>query len=471
MVVESTGRLAAVRSCAGTVPLYVYEKDGLLAVASRTADLLRHVPGPHKPDELVWASYSSGCTIVPDNRGFVASSTALPRGHASLCVPSRPSRLVRYFDPTPPRWPEASAARRTEHADRLRELLFSTLESQLDPAGVNLLALSGGVDSSSLGALAAGKLGLAVSTVSMLSPRGEPGEVRERRYVESLHEAVGFRRQVIFNLEFPESLELLRKVPDVGFPVPSSILASLPGVSADEPVSVLFGGEGADEVCGDLVTLPDWSSATSLSGMVRSLRDPAQSRLKDPLRWASWRLLWSLRRPRTYATGRLGDVFAPSIREEYRDVIGRHRAHFARQPEPWRFLSMWRAQDAWVASGWEVASELGIRRSYPFLTREMTELVYDCHPCELVVPGRKKLLKAALDGLVPGSHLYRSDPNVNTLPVPPGDLSWGRPLPDVVTPFVSSRFQDAPGRAPALDCFTLTLLDVAGRSFENLALP
>ena len=58
---------------------------------------------------------------------------------------------------------------------------------------------------------------------------------------------------------------------------------------------------------------------------------------------------------------------------------------------------------------WEGNSTLNLRRSFPFLQREVIELAYACHPAELIRPGHKLLLRRALELDVPAHNLNRAD--------------------------------------------------------------
>ncbi len=58
---------------------------------------------------------------------------------------------------------------------------------------------------------------------------------------------------------------------------------------------------------------------------------------------------------------------------------------------------------------WEMTSALGVRRCFPFVTREVLELAFECHPAELVGPGTKRLLRSALANDVPRFNLERPD--------------------------------------------------------------
>ena len=73
------------------------------------------------------------------------------------------------------------------------------------------------------------------------------------------------------------------------------------------------------------------------------------------------------------------------------------------------YLAMFLERQGFLGMHWEVTSSLGVRRSFPFVTRELLELGFECHPSELVGPGTKRLLRAALAGDVPAINLERPD--------------------------------------------------------------
>ena len=465
---NGSGQAVVVRSCGGLAPFYLYEEDGLVAIATRVADLVRFVPRNLKPDPLVWAAMATGSVVNPDDRGSVTGSRAVPRGCAAVVEPGRRGRFVRYFDPRPARWPAATPERRAEHVTRLGNLVFTALEEELDPTGGNLLTLSGGVDSSTLGALSAGKFGYPVATVSFVPPLGAPEAPSERRYVEGLAETVPFTRQVIVGTDLSTWLETMEMAPPVAFPLVHNAHCILGGLAEEMAVRVVFGGEHADEICGAPITVPDWAMATSPFGLLRSLTSlPSGS--KDLARWAAWRVLWAAKRPRTYHRTAMPAPIAPEIDQEYREW-NRRFTRIVAPRGPWRFLTLWHAMDGWVGIGWEAATAIGARRSTPFLSRASLELVYDCHPSELVGPGPKRLLRDAFDGLVPPANLYRPDRGRTVIPLPDCDaMSWNRPLPEVVHPIVGPVWQGSPARVGFDAAIALTALEVAGRCFEKLS--
>jgi hypothetical protein len=185
-------------------------------------------------------------------------------------------------------------------------------------------------------------------------------------------------------------------------------LCALPSVLAEGDVRVLVGGEFADEVCGSLLTLPDWARSTTLWGLIGGLhRLPVGTR--DLLRWVKHKMLGLVRRPSIPFVADLPEFIWPELRQQYRSWVATRRRLAADEPSARRDLALRTEVDGFVAMNWEAASTLGVRRSFPFFNREVLELAFECHPSELVGPGTKKLLRAALRGDVPEPNLLRAD--------------------------------------------------------------
>jgi hypothetical protein len=58
---------------------------------------------------------------------------------------------------------------------------------------------------------------------------------------------------------------------------------------------------------------------------------------------------------------------------------------------------------------WEGTSPPGARPLLPFFNRETLELAFRCHPRDLLGPGKKRLLRDALQDDVPARNLMRED--------------------------------------------------------------
>ena len=417
---RADGEATVVRSCGGLVPFYLKAAGERCAIGTRLGDFVRYLPDEPRLDPLVNAIWASSWIMFPDGRTFLDGVTILARGHFARL--NGKVQTGRYWDPRPKHSPYPTREQEREHAERLRSLLIEKLRRDLDPEDGNLLTLSGGVDSSSLAALAAGLVGREVWTFTAL-PRKERQDLvgHEMSFIEPLAQQYGFARRWSVHWHERLVLELWHSAPRIVFHVIHPALCSLPGILREAPVRVLFGGEFADAVCGSVFTVPDWARQTS---PIRLLTD-GQMALKNPRAIARWaRVRFAMLRGREplpfprellemdrVSNKPLG-LFHSAVREEYLTWWDGKRKELREDTDPWRHLAMRSATlDPFVSMNWEACSALGIRRSFPFFNREVLELAFECHPAELYGPdpGAKKLLRAALHDDVPSRNLYRQD--------------------------------------------------------------
>src|SRR5438552_2899149 len=134
-----------------------------------------------------------------EGRDAVAGVSILARGHFARIEPRRHVVFGRYWNPRPSSLKRPSDAQAREHTERLRELLVEKLTRDLDPDGGNLLTLSGGVDSTSLAALATRVLRRPVWTWSLL-PDPEDRYRREISYIAPLLEECRIERSWVVRL-------------------------------------------------------------------------------------------------------------------------------------------------------------------------------------------------------------------------------------------------------------------------------
>jgi asparagine synthetase B (glutamine-hydrolysing) len=377
---------------------------------------------PERPviDPLPNAIWSTGWTIFPDGRTFFRSVRAIERGNA-ITLDDGHESSEPYWDPRPDHlgWP--SANQREEHSSRLRTLLLKHLSDELDPGGRNVLSLSGGVDSSCLAALAAGRARRKISTISLVPDR-EPFLTDERRYLDVLDDLYGFESRWEFPFTLNERLRLLHQTPDVTFPVIHPILGAAVEVQRQQEVAMLFGGEFADEVCGSVFTIPDWIRHTGPLRLAASVNRWPDRRLGTLRRWISQRAGNAIGRPYFPYPEALPEWVRLDVNEEYVHWRQHRRAELRREP-PLAYLALNAEADGFVAMNWESLSVLGIRRSWPFFHREVLEFAFECHPSERIGPGIKKLLRQGLAADVPPENLNRSSrgswpTRPETLPVP-----------------------------------------------------
>lgn len=396
------GTALAVRSCGGLVPLYLHRRNGGgLAVGTLLNYFPRLLPTRFLPDPLINASWDRTPMIFIGGRTFVDGISILPRASHTELLPGRAPRTAIYWDPRPDAEPESSP----EHPRELRRILIETLSRDLDPEGRNLLMLSGGVDSSALGALAAGTLGRGLSSWSLI-PASEPARSRELSYIDPLVSEFGIEPAHKRELSVENHRRWISTAPGLPFQILHPALCDLSNVCAAQEVRVLMSGTFADEVCGERQRLNDWVLHTSLRSLLSD--QPLPWGRLDYLRWARRRLHEALGRPRIPAAD-LPEWVRPEVEAEYRAWVRRHRAALARDHRPLRELAARAGGDAWVAMYWEGCSPLGVRPLLPFFNREVLELAFQCHPRELLGPGPKRLLREALSDDVPARNLLRAD--------------------------------------------------------------
>jgi hypothetical protein len=396
-----------VRSCGGRVPAYIRREGAYLALATRLTDLVELTPDAVELDPLPCAIWSIGQPIFPDDRTFFRGISQLPRGHVMTITADDRTRIDRYWDPRPDSLPEPTEAERREHIERCRSLLLDCLSRELNPDGHNLLTLSGGVDSSAMAALAAGTLGYPVSTISLL-PTDEPHRRHAMSFIENLRRNYRFEKTWEFPLDQRGRVEAAASAPAVAFPVVNPALGLLPRVLEEKPHQVLFGGEFADQVCGSRFTVPDWLRHTSLTQLARDRARWPEGRRTFP-RWVKQRMLGVAGRPHLPLPDELPTYVQPAVRQEYLDWRADRRRKVAADRRPLRYLALAADRDGFVPLSWEAASVLGVRTVWPFFNRAILELAFECHPRELVGPGTKRLLRAALKGDVPPMNLERAD--------------------------------------------------------------
>jgi hypothetical protein len=104
-------------------------------------------------------------------------------------------------------------------------------------------------------------------------------------------------------------------------------------------------------------------------------------------------------------------MFAPALREEYRQWRSEMMAEVAADRRPNRYLAaqLRLNSDAGIPTNWEILAPLGVRRHFPFHTREMLEHAAGSDIRAMMGPGPKRILRAALAGDVPADLLLRED--------------------------------------------------------------
>ncbi len=438
------GAATVVRSASGLVPFYIAAADGGWTIATSLELMLRFHPRELELDPLVNAIWTSGYDAAPERRTFLAGVRVLGRGEFAHLGEDR-AIYGRWWRP----WERATPRPAADHAERLRTALLTTLERELDSGGGNLLALSGGVDSSAVGALAAGVLGYGVDALTVL-PEDPVARGRDLGYIDGLAAAVGLGEQRREQVGPERRIELLDE-PAVPFHVLQPYLCLLRAASAERSARTLFGGEFADHTVGSTLTLRDWTRHTSALDLWRGRRRLPTGR-GDIRRWFTWRWQAALGRPPVPWPDELPALVRPELRADYADWLADRRRAAATDDRPLPYLAMFLERQGFLGMHWEVTSALGVRRVFPFVSRELLELAFELHPGELVGPGTKLLLRRALVGDVPAANLQRPDKGHPGNPPPRLSQPWRGALPEALTSVLAADWPP-PGELAYWDVF------------------
>jgi asparagine synthetase B (glutamine-hydrolysing) len=434
------GSATAVRACAGVAPLYIHRDGERLAVGTRLKYFPCLLPRQFRPDPLINVLFVNAPTFL-DDRTFVEGVSALPRGTVTSLEAGRPHRTSSYWDPRPPDGRPVNPS--PEHPRRFRSLLLDSLRRDLDPAGRNLLTLSGGIDSGALAALAVGVVGARISSLSLI-PADEPDRSRILSFIDPLVER--YRIEPAIKIDDTGELRVshLTRIPAKPFQVTHPALCELGGIAATHDVRVLVGGEFGDDVSGDWMRLSDWARYTSPIALLRGRKALPFGDRRYALVWGKRRLLDFVGNPRSGFPPDLPEWVHPDLNAEYRARRREILRFRARHPRPLGELQDRVAHDAWVAMNWEGATELGIRRSVPFFTREMIELAFECHPSELFETGRRGIERRGLEADVPRQTLFREDRGTWRAETPDLPLRVPAELPEWIHPMVSPAWRQTP---------------------------
>jgi len=236
-------RLVLARDGMGEKPLYHASFDGLLLFASELRSLLAHPAVPRRLDRVSLTQYLA-LEYVPAPRSLVEGVGKLEPGHA-LVLENGSARVHEFW--RVPVAPEAGRAT-PSYADAVaetRRLLDEAVRSRLVsdvPLGV---FLSGGIDSSTVAALAARHGATETFSIGFDEPSFD--ESRWARLVAD-HAGTRHHERVVRAAEMPELVPSLGRLLDEPIGDASVVPTTLLSRFAREHVKVALGGDGGDEL-------------------------------------------------------------------------------------------------------------------------------------------------------------------------------------------------------------------------------
>lgn len=447
---ERDGSAVAVRSCGGRVPLYIWADDHSVAVSTLLRGIAAFVPGDPDIDPLALATWTTRWAFTPDDRTFVAGARLLPPGCLAAVRPGTTGTpFDRYWDPRPERPAKSNPHRLDDLGAELRSLLVAHLVEELHPDEGNLASISGGVDSSSLATLTVGAAGRPISTtISFIAPSG-PDRARELGYIRPLLDAVGPNERIYADAGSDAFDRLYRAATPSLIPCLHPVLCSVASLSAHSDVRTYLGGEYCDDLFGVFLA-GDWYEAVGVGQALRPQNIRMRGRMAAA-RWMRHRAAAILGRPQVHLPERLPEFLQPPLEVEYQRWRQHYRERIRPDRRPWRHTWARRSSGVgWLEMNWELASPLGVRRVFPFATRQVLELAMTCPPVDVLADGSKTILRRGLMQDVPRRYLFRPDkgrlsptvrqpvrrPSIVPMATRVLDMSWVEGAPDLVAPEV-----------------------------------
>lgn len=404
--------LTAVRSVAGRVPVYFWQQAGRWVLSTRFEHAYLPAVRPERldPDPLCCAMALLEDHAFPGMRTPLRQVCQVPRAQFLRFTRDGAPTGGAYWQPpqVDPRVPSVNEERET--VERFRGALLDELRRCTHPSRPNLLAFSGGVDSSAIAYLLRG-LGRRLWTVSMVASERGPRQ-HQLSYINPVLRDCAVERGRFVTWDEGAFLAGLERPRHARYPAFEGILGTVAEPAWPEVPSTFVAGDLGDEVCGSIRTFPDWSLCVRPQDLWR-LRGRWPQGPRAVLRWVKHRALSGLGRPLVPKVRELPAFFSRELRDEYREeyaaAIARWRADAPRRPYLLAAIDLF---SAGAATSWELASARGVRIVLPFVSRGLIELALACHPCIQVGPDLRRLLRLAFRDEVGPRSLFRTDKGV-----------------------------------------------------------
>jgi asparagine synthase (glutamine-hydrolysing) len=415
--------LFCARDPLGVKPLHYARIGSLVCVSSKVGRILEH-PSVHRRLDLVTLGDYLTESLGDPERTFFSEIRRLLPGHRMIASPAG-FRLERYWDVS--RIRQTVYRRDAEYSEHFLDLLQQAVGDRLATSAPTLgIALSGGLDSSAVAAVAQRELSQTGSTellpVSLIFSR--LAQCDERPFIEATVNALGLKPILIEAEPFWFLGDEEAYTPSLESPALSwegcfqQVFSRLRSGGAQ----VLLTGHGADDLLrgsfrvyadrlrrADLRAVPEvwqyaWSEGRRWRTVYRCLAEP----LLPPSVDRTFRQLLG-RRSRPAIFSWISSGFA------YRTGLAKRLEEARRSPRtaPQEIYDSIVAQPGYGRSiDWydRTAAPFGVEVRHPFLDRRIAEYVLSIPPRQLFRLGTyKPLLRQAMCGLLPDSVRLRRD--------------------------------------------------------------
>ena len=178
--------LLCARDPLGQRPLFYYLSSSTFVAASSVAGVLAHGDVPRLPNEGVVAEYLLGSMATRDETLFAGVRRLLPGAWIRVDHTAERHGTIAWVDPHA----EIRYRREQDYAEHLRDLLRVSVRARLRGAEHIGVELSGGLDSSTVAAIARDELGVEAPERLRLMSLVFPGlACDERRLIDACHRA------------------------------------------------------------------------------------------------------------------------------------------------------------------------------------------------------------------------------------------------------------------------------------------
>lgn len=422
--VAHDGSAVLQRSLGGRVPCYSWSRGDDLLLTTDSSLLLRIGEHDGRPDPLITAMCLSAlygndvdgrAHLLGVRRLNVAQGLAIDlvgntRRYEHWCPPC--------FDEL--RWP--SKAAQGERLARFRTTLLNTLDQGLAHQGQNLLAFSGGVDSSLLLALAVGQLQRPVASFSLVPAVDDPAYAREIERIAWMRSLYPTQPHLALEAFSEAQIALRQQLLPAAHPMFNPHISGLALLRGKARPHVSFGGELADPVCGShAFTLGDFCvHAPRHAVALRPSQLPRGLRRIDLLRPEA--TLEHLMRWQLPVGGNLDPWVHRDLHHEWSEararVVSRLRASVCEVANPFLWARV--RESEWRAMQWEWCSAQDVHRLSPFASSRLVALALCSHPSERLGNRDKLLARGAFARAgFPPELLGRRDKGIHEKPRSP----------------------------------------------------
>ena len=453
-----TGRLFLARDRFGKKPLYYFQRNGTFAFASELTALLEHPLAPRNQSEIARVKFLAHA-LIPAPHSAIEGIFKLPAAHHLTLAPGGGSpRLTRYWRYTLE--PEESGKSESALASELLEILTRATRRRL-VADVPLgIFLSGGLDSSTIAALAAREIQGSkpqTFTIGFKEPSFDESTFAARvaGYLKTEHHTDTLGLDAALEV-MPRIFDLLDEPQGDGSLLPTWLLCRF----ARRHVTVALSGDGGDELFAGYDPFRALRMAGFYSKMVprplhKALRLLAARlpvshanisldfKIKRTLRGLDhpsrlWNPVW-LGALEPSELARLTDSRF-SIEEIYSEAIEAWESCSVQNPvdRTLQFYTEIYLQDGILAKADRASMMNSLEVRSPFLDIEVANFARRLpHHYKLRGKTTKYLLKRAVEELLPHDIIYRSKKGFGT---PVGSwLRSGRIAPDANSPMLREK--------------------------------